>query len=83
MYDRFNSLGDYKRNFKIHLMMQRNDARYDKTGDLWDSLEEVKARIFYSQNRVGFGYELSLIHIWLLHLSQLSTIPLIFSSSKK
>ncbi|MEE0138435.1 hypothetical protein [Fusobacterium ulcerans] len=58
MYDRFNSLGDYKRNFKIHLMMQRNDARYDKTGDLWDSLEEVKARIFYSQNRVGFGYEI-------------------------
>lgn len=41
MYDRFNSLGDYKRNFKIHLMMQRNDARYDKQ-EIYDSLEEVK-----------------------------------------
>ncbi len=58
MYDRFNTLGDYKRNFKIHFMMQRNEARYDKTGDLWDSLEEVKARFFYSQNRVGVGYEI-------------------------
>lgn len=58
MYDRFNTLGDYKRNFKIHFMMQRNEARYDKTGDLWDSLEEVKARFFYSQNRIGVGYEI-------------------------
>lgn len=58
MYDRFNTLGDYKRNFKIHFMMQRNEARYDKTGDLWDSLEEVRVRLFYSQNRIGVGYEI-------------------------
>lgn len=58
MYDRFNSLGDYKRNFKVYLMAQRNEARYDKTGDLWDSLEEVNAKIFYSQNRYGIGYEI-------------------------
>lgn len=58
MYDRFNTLGDYKRNFKIYLMAQRNEVRYDKTGDLWDSLEEVNAKIFYSQNRYGIGYEI-------------------------
>lgn len=58
MYDRFNTLGDYKRNFKIYLMAQRNEAQYDKTGDLLDSLEEVEAKIFYSQNRIGVGYEI-------------------------
>lgn len=57
IYDNFTDMGDYKRNFKVNLMLQRNEARYKRTGDYWDSLEETQFKIFYSQNRFGIGYE--------------------------
>ncbi|MEG0135105.1 hypothetical protein [Cetobacterium sp.] len=48
--------GDYKRGFYSSLMMQRNDERYEQTGDYLKSLEELEARLFYSYNRIGLGY---------------------------
>ncbi len=57
IYDDFTNMGEYKRNFRVNLMLQRNEARYKMTGDYWDSLEEIKAGVFYSQNRFGIGYE--------------------------
>lgn len=50
-------IGEYKRKFSLYLMFQRNSNRYDETGDYWDSLEEIDASIYYSYNRIGFGYE--------------------------
>lgn len=64
IYDDFTNMGDYKRNFRANLMLQRNDARYDKTGDYWDSLEEIQAGIFYSQNRFGLGYQVDETADW-------------------
>ena len=37
-------------------MMQRNDKRYEMTGDYLKSLEELEGRLFYSYNRIGLGY---------------------------
>ena len=48
--------GDYKRGFHASLMMQRNDKRYEETGDYLKSLEELEGRLFYSYNRIGIGY---------------------------
>ncbi|MDX8335699.1 LPS-assembly protein LptD [Candidatus Cetobacterium colombiensis] len=48
--------GDYKRGFHASLMMQRNDTKYDETGDYLKSLEELEGRLFYSYNRIGLGY---------------------------
>ncbi|MGL4999182.1 MAG: hypothetical protein ACRC5T_09465 [Cetobacterium sp.] len=48
--------GDYKRGFNTSLMMQRNDKRYEETGDYLKSLEELEGRLFYSYNRIGLGY---------------------------
>ncbi|MGL4898401.1 MAG: hypothetical protein ACRC31_08350, partial [Cetobacterium sp.] len=48
--------GDYKRGFHASLMMQRNDKRYEMTGDYLKSLEELEGRLFYSYNRIGLGY---------------------------
>lgn len=48
--------GDYKRGFHTSLMMQRNDKRYEETGDYLKSLEELEGRLFYSYNRIGVGY---------------------------
>lgn len=58
IYDDFTNMAEYKRNFRVHLMLQRNDARYERTGDYWKSLEEIQAGIFYSQNRFGIGYQI-------------------------
>ena len=57
MYTQFDNMGDFKRNFRVHFMLQRNDARYKKTGDYWNSLEKIKVGAFYSQNRFGVGYQ--------------------------
>jgi hypothetical protein len=57
IYDDFTNMVEYKRNFRVHFMLQRNDARYERTGDYWDSLEEIQAGVFYSQNRFGIGYQ--------------------------
>lgn len=57
IYDDFTNMGEYKRNFRVNLMLQRNEARYKMTEDYWDSLEEIQAGVFYSQNRFGIGYE--------------------------
>ena len=48
--------GDYKRSFYTSLMMQRNDKRYEQTGNYLDSLEELEGRFFYSRDRIGIGY---------------------------
>ncbi|MGL5902818.1 MAG: hypothetical protein ACRCZO_09050, partial [Cetobacterium sp.] len=48
--------GDYKRGFNTSLMMQRNDKRYEETGNYLESLEELEGRLFYSYNRIGLGY---------------------------
>ena len=58
MYSQFDNIGDYKRNLRLNFMLQRNDARYRKTGDYWDSLEKIKAGAFYSKNRFGVGYQI-------------------------
>lgn len=57
IYDDFTNMVEYKRNFRVNLMLQRNEARYKMTEDYWDSLEEIQAGVFYSQNRFGIGYE--------------------------
>lgn len=57
IYDDFTNMAEYKRNFRVNLMLQRNEARYKMTEDYWDSLEEIQAGVFYSQNRFGIGYE--------------------------
>lgn len=57
IYDDFTNMAEYKRNFKVNFMLQRNDARYERTGDYWDSLEEIQVGFFYSQNRFGIGYQ--------------------------
>lgn len=48
--------GDYKHSLSTSLMLQKNDKRYDQTGDYLKSLEEVEGRFFYSYNRLGAGY---------------------------
>lgn len=48
--------GDYKRTFSTSLTLERNEARYDQTGDYFDSLEKLQGRIFASYNRFGLGY---------------------------
>ena len=55
--DDFTDMAEYKRNFKVNLMLQRNEARYERTGDYWNSLKEIQAGVFYSQNRFGIGYQ--------------------------
>ena len=45
-------------------MLQRNEARYKMTEDYWDSLEEIQAGVFYSQNRFGIGYEIEENSSW-------------------
>lgn len=57
MYSQFDNIGDYKYNLRLNLMLQKNEARYKQTGDYWDSLEKIKAGVFYSQNRFGVGYQ--------------------------
>lgn len=64
IYDDFTDMGEYKRNFKVHLMLQRNDARYERTGDYWKSLEKIQAGVFYSQNRFGLGYNVEENSSW-------------------
>ncbi|MEF9932952.1 MAG: hypothetical protein RR191_03155 [Cetobacterium sp.] len=48
--------GDYKQSLSTSIMLQKNEKRYDMTGDYWKSLEEVEGRLFYSYNRYGIGY---------------------------
>lgn len=57
IYSQFDNIGDYKRNIRFNFMLQKNDARYKKTGNYWDSLEKIQVGAFYSQNRFGFGYQ--------------------------
>ena len=57
IYDDFTDMAEYKRNFRVNLMLQRNEARYERTGDYWNSLKEIQAGVFYSQNRFGIGYQ--------------------------
>lgn len=64
IYDNFTNMAEYKRNFRINLMLQRNEARYKMTEDYWDSLEEIQAGVFYSQNRFGIGYEIEENSSW-------------------
>lgn len=48
--------GDYKRRFSISADMERNEARYERTGDFIDSLEDLTLNLGYSQRRIGLGY---------------------------
>lgn len=48
--------GDYKRGLYTSVMMQRNNKRYEQTGNYLKSLEEFEGRLFYSYNRIGLGY---------------------------
>ncbi|WP_349763562.1 hypothetical protein [Fusobacterium sp. SYSU M8D902] len=64
IYDDFTNMAEYKRNFRVNLMLQRNEARYKMTEDYWDSLEEIQAGVFYSQNRFGIGYEIEENSSW-------------------
>lgn len=57
IYDDFTDMVEYKRNFRVNFMLQRNEARYERTGNYWDSLKEIQAGVFYSQNRFGIGYQ--------------------------
>ncbi len=50
-------LGEYKRKLSLYLMFQRNSEKYSETGNYWDSMEEMQARVYYSYNRIGLGYE--------------------------
>ncbi len=47
---------EYKRSFKVYLMFQRNKERYERSGDYFNSLEEIQGRLYYSYNRCGVGY---------------------------
>lgn len=65
MYDKFTDMAEYKRNFKVNLMLQKNEARYERTGNYWDSLKEIQAGVFYSQNRFGVAYQIEENADWL------------------
>lgn len=58
IYKNFTNLGDYKKDFRFNLMFQKNEARFKRTGDYFNSLEEINASLFYAQNRIGLGYEI-------------------------
>ena len=57
-------LGDFRRNFKVWVRGERNRARYDKTGDILKSLQEINGGLFYSQNRIGIGYNIEVNNGW-------------------
>lgn len=49
--------GDYRRSLSTSLMLQKNDKRYEQTGDYLKSLEKIEARLFGSYDRYGVGYK--------------------------
>lgn len=49
-------IGNYKKAFKFYLTMEKNDKRYEKTGDLMKSLSKFEGGLSYTYNRVGVGY---------------------------
>ena len=57
-------LGDFRRNFKLWVRGERNRARYNRTGNYLDSLQEVNGGLFYSQNRIGIGYNIEINSGW-------------------
>ena len=49
-------IGNYKKAFKFYVTMEKNDKRYEKTGDLMKSLSKLEGGLTYTYNRVGLGY---------------------------
>ena len=64
IYTRFNNISNFKRNLKLHLELEKNDAKYKQSGDYFSSLKKAKAGIFYSQNRHGISYEVEENSSW-------------------
>ena len=51
--------GDYKEAFFTSLKLQRNQKRYEQTGNYLQSLQEAEMKLYYAYNRYGVGYEYS------------------------
>ncbi|MDY4011707.1 MAG: hypothetical protein SOY60_08570 [Fusobacterium gastrosuis] len=49
-------IGNYKKNFKAYVTLEKNDRRYNQTGDLMKSLSKFEGGLKYMYNRVGVGY---------------------------
>lgn len=49
-------IGNYKKNFKAYVTLEKNDRRYSQTGDLAKSLSKLEGGLKYMHNRVGVGY---------------------------
>lgn len=49
-------VGNYKKNFKAYVTLEKNDRKYKQSGDLLQSLSKFEGGIKYMQNRVGVGY---------------------------
>lgn len=64
IYSKFDDMGAFKKNLKLYLKLEKNDAKYRISGNYLDSLKQAKAGIFYSQNRIGFGYEIEENSSW-------------------
>lgn len=50
-------IGNYKKNFKFYLTMEKNKKRYSQSGNLRDSLSKLEGGLNYTYNRVGVGYK--------------------------
>lgn len=50
-------IGNYKKNFKLYLTMEKNKRRYSQSGNLRYSLSKLEGGLTYMYNRVGLGYK--------------------------
>ncbi len=53
--ERINYYGDLRRSFDAYVSIERNKSD-EVSGSYFDQIEDFNAGIFYSQDRVGFGY---------------------------
>lgn len=64
VYEKFDNMSNYKKNLKVNVALQKNEARYKQTGDYGKSLEKIEGSLFYSQNKLGVGYKVTENNGW-------------------
>lgn len=57
-------IGNYKKNFRVYLTFEKNNARYSQTGNLRDSLSKFEGGLTYMHNRLGLGYKFKELADW-------------------
>ncbi|MDR1831300.1 MAG: hypothetical protein LBQ97_01030 [Fusobacteriaceae bacterium] len=62
--DELFSTGNFRRNFRVWIRGEINEARYRRTGDYLRSLQEINGGLVYSRNRIGVGWSMTINNGW-------------------